>query len=229
MNMKLNLLTMKIDKPQFTKYGLGNMNEHAAVKAWVKSMLDMAISGEKLVTVKEITKSIKQLGKDFANQVSEMFWDEVYNRVVGDVFELFAEYFFKTCSAVGQYGIVNYEPANNPKDWGVDGYGIAADRRESVGGPTPAVVQIKFRSNPMDEISYTCLAKTGWDGIKNYGLNITRQNNVILFTNTESGSNYLAQQALGNNLYVIKKSDLDKDPTGIKTVVFWQGFYDSIP
>ena len=220
---------MKIEKPQFTKYGLGNMNEHAVAKTWIKSMLDMATSGEKLVTVKEITKSIKKLGKDFANQVSEIFWEEVYNRVVGDVFELFAEYFFKTCSANGQYGIINYEPAESTGDWGVDGYGIAADQRESVGGPTPAVVQVKFRSNPMDEISYTMLAKTGWDGIKNYGLDINRKNNVILFTNTENGSNYLAKDALGDNLYIIKKSDLDKDQTGIKTVTFWEGFYNSIP
>jgi hypothetical protein len=205
------------------------MNEHAAAKAWVKSMLDIATSGEKLVTVKEITKSIKKLGKDFANQVSEIFWEEVYNRVVGDVFELFAEYFFKTCSAAGQYGIVNYEPANNPNDWGVDGYGIASDRRESVGGPTPAVVQVKFRSNPMDAICYTCLAKTGWDGVKYYNLDVKRNNNVILFCNTEDGANYLARQAIGTNLYVIKKSDLDKDQTGIKTVTFWEGFYNSIP
>ena len=80
----------------------------------------------------------------------------------------------------------------------------------------------------MDEISYTMLAKTGWDGIKNYGLDVNRKNNIILFCNTENGSNYLAKDALGDNLYVIKKSDLDKDRSGIKTVAFWEGLYGSI-
>lgn len=228
--MQLDMLNMKINKPQFTHCGCGNLTEYETAKTLIGSILDTAKQG-KLITMKLITKLIAKTGTNFAknNTSDPIFQEELYNQFVGDFFELFAEYFFKTCSAIGQYGIINYEPANNPNDWGVDGYGIAADQRESVGGPTPAVVQVKFRSNPMDEISYTMLAKTGWDGIKNYGLDINRKNNVILFTNTENGSNYLAKDALGDNLYVIKKSDLDKDQTGIKTVTFWEGFYNSIP
>ena len=228
--MQLDMLNMKINKPQFTHCGCGNLTEYETTKTLIGSILDIAKQG-KLITMKLLTKLIAKTGTDFAknNTSDPIFQEELYNRFVGDFFELFAEYFFKTCSAVGQYGIINYQPANNTKDWGVDGYGIAADQRESVGGPTPAVVQVKFRSNPMDEISYTMLAKTGWDGIKNYGLDISRKNNVILFTNTENGSNYLAKDALGDNLYVIKKSDLDKDQTGIKTVTFWEGFYNSMP
>lgn len=68
------------------------------------------------------------------------------------------------------------------------------------------------------------LAKTGWDGVKNYGLDINRKNNVILFCNTEKGANYLAQQAMQDNLLVIDMRDLDKDITGIKTVKFWEDF-----
>lgn len=80
----------------------------------------------------------------------------------------------------------------------------------------------------MDEISYTMLAKTGWDGIKNYGLDITRKNNIILFCNTESGANYLAKEAIGDNLYVIDMKTLDKDVTGIRTIAFWEAFVESL-
>ena len=228
--MQLDMLDMKINKPQFTHCGCGNLTEYETAKNLVASILDTARHC-KLITMKLLTKLIAGTGKDFAekNTADPVFQEELYNRFVGDFFELFAEYFFKTCSAVGQYGIIDYRPAESTGDWGVDGYGTAADQRESAGGATPAVVQVKFRSNPMDEISYTMLAKTGWDGIKNYGLDVNRKNNIILFCNTENGSNYLAKDALGDNLYVIKKSDLDKDRTGIKTVTFWEGFYRSIP
>lgn len=227
--MQLNLIEMKINKPQFTHCGCGNLTEYELAKELVSSLLNIAKDG-KLITMKLLTKLITKAGVSFSkNTTDPVFQEELYNKFVGDFFELFAEYFFKTCSAVGQYGIINYEPAESTGDWGVDGYGIAANQRTVTGGPTPAVVQVKFRSNPMDEISYTMLAKTGWDGIKNYGLDINRKNNVILFTNTENGSNYLAKDALGDNLYVIKKSDLDKDQTGIKTVTFWEGFYNSMP
>ena len=64
--------------------------------------------------------------------------------------------------------------------------------------------------------------------LEKHGLDVNRKNNIILFCNTENGSNYLAKDALGDNLYVIKKSDLDKDRTGIKTVAFWEGLYGSI-
>ena len=222
--MVLKLIDMKIKKSQFTHCGCGNLSEYELAKKTVETLLDIARNG-KLVTIKLLTRIIMKAGSDFAkNSTDVLFQEELYNKFVGDFFELFAEYFLKTCSAVGQYGIINYEPAESTGDWGVDGYGIAADQREIVGGPTPAVVQVKFRSNPMDEISYTCLAKTAFDGIKNYGLDINRKNNIILFTNTENGSNYLAKEALGDNLYVIKKSDLDKDNTGIKTVKFWEEF-----
>lgn len=235
MDITLALINAKIKKTQFTKFGLGNMTEYEAVKALVAEILDMAkgkiqVKGKPLtVTMDRLTKKIAEHGDKFAKQAEPLFQPEIYNQFVGDFFELFAEYFFKMCSPTGQYGIVDYSPAlTDNGDWGVDGVGTAADEREISGGKTPAVVQVKFRSNPMDEISYTMLAKTGFDGIKNYGLDINRKNNVILFCNTENGANYLAKKALGDNLYVISKGKLDKDPSGIKTVSFWENFAQSI-
>lgn len=222
--MTLDLINMKIMKTKFTHLGCGNLTEYADIKKLFNEIYAVSMSG-KLVTIKLLTRMITKAGKNFSKNVEDILaQDELYNQFVGDAFELFAEYFFKTCSTVGQYGVVNYQAANNPNDWGVDGYGICADQREISGGSTPAVVQIKFRSNPMDEISYTMLAKTGWDGVKNYKLDVNRKNNVILFCNTENGANYLAKNAMGNNLYVISMKDLDKDVTGIRTVTFWANF-----
>lgn len=226
--MELKLINMKIKAPQFTHCGCGNLNEYDAVKALFNDVYAVAQSG-KIITIKQLSKMITEAGKAFAqNTTNVIFQEELYNKFVGDTFELFAEFFFKTCSAMGQYGVINYEPAVNMKDWGVDGSGICADQREVSGGTTPAVIQVKFRSNPMDEISYTMLAKTGWDGIKNYGLNVNRKNNIILFCNTESGANYLAKEAISDNLYVIDMKKLDKDVTGIRTIAFWKAFVGSL-
>ncbi|MCF0237059.1 MAG: hypothetical protein HUK24_00555 [Sphaerochaetaceae bacterium] len=224
--MSLSIIETKLKKAQFTKNGCGNLTEFEPGKELTKEMLDIAVSGEKLVTMKLLTYKIEKAGKKFAKNADSKYYSELYNQFVGDWFEAFAEYFFKTCSNNGQYGITCYEAVNNQKDWGVDGFGYCADERESSGGKTPCVVQVKFRSNQMDEISYTCLAKTFADGVKHYELDPKRKNNVILFCNTENGANYLAKEALGDNLYVIDKRSLDKDMTGIKTVSFWEGFLE---
>jgi len=226
--MQLDIINMKLKSTKFTKYGCGNLTEYDLAKECIKSLTETAKT--KVINMKMITKVITKFGKDFSKNTDNIVYKEdLYNQFVGDLFELFAEFFLKTCSTVGQYGVVNYEPAVNNDDWGVDGYGIAADQRETSGGATPVVVQVKFRSNPMDEISYTMLAKTGWDGIKNYNLDIKRKNNVILFCNTENGANYLAKNAIGDNLYIISMKDLDKDVTGIRTTTFWDNFLASMP
>lgn len=226
--MQLDIINMKLKSAKFTKYGCGNLTEYDLAKECIKSLTEIAKT--KVINMKMITKVITKFGKDFRKNTDDVVYQEdLYNQFVGDLFELFAEFFLKTCSTVGQYGVVNYEPAVNNDDWGVDGYGIAADQRETSGGATPAVVQIKFRSNPMDEISYTMLAKTGWDGIKNYNLDIKRKNNVILFCNTEKGANYLAKNAMGDNLYVVDMRKLDSDVTGIRTVTFWENFMALMP
>lgn len=226
--MQLDIINMKLKAVKFTKYGCGNLTEYDLAKECIKSLTETAKTN--VINMKMITKVITKFGKDFRKNTDDVVYQEdLYNQFVGDIFELFAEFFLKTCSAVGQYGIVNYQAANNPNDWGVDGYGIAADQRETSGGATPAVVQVKFRSNPMDEISYTMLAKTGWDGVKNYGLDIGRKNNVILFCNTEKGANHLAKEAMGDNLYVVDMRKLDNDVTGIRTVAFWENFMTLMP
>lgn len=221
-----DIIQSKIKKHQFTKYGCGNLNEFKLAKELTEHMLTIAKDSAKvLVTIQQLTKNIKEWGEKFMVKApNEEDQVQLYNQFVGDYFEAFAEYFFKTCSSMGQYGITNYASTVNNKDWGVDGYGTCADENESRGGKTPAVVQVKFRSNPMTEIEYTMLAKTGWDGVKNYGLDINRKNNVILFCNTENGANYLAQEAMQGNLLVIDMRDLDRDITGIKTVKFWEDF-----
>lgn len=224
----LDIITHKIKKSQFTKYGCGNLTEFELSKKLTEENYNIAKSGthknksNALVTMKLISGMITRYGKQFMkNTTNPDYQEELYNQFVGDYFEAFAEFFLKYNSEA--YGVSDYKAAINTQDWGVDGYGIVTDQRDSSGGPTPCVVQVKFRSNPFDEISYTCLAKTGWDGVKNYNLDITRKKNIILFTNV-NGGNYLAKDALGSNLYEITRSTFDDDRSRIKTVQFWEKF-----
>ncbi len=226
----LDIITHKIKKVQFTKYGCGNLTEFPHSKKLTEEIYNIAKTGSYknktnvLVTIKLISNLIENYGKEFMNNTyitDDDYKSELYNQFVGDYFEAFCEFFLKYNSEA--YGVSDYKAAINTQDWGVDGYGIVTDQRESSGGPTPCVVQVKFRSNPMDEISYTCLAKTGWDGVKNYNLDIKRKKNIILFTNV-SGSNYLGKEAIGENLYEISRSTFDDDRSRIKTVQFWEKF-----
>lgn len=223
-----DVIIHKLKKTQFTKFGCGNLTEFNDGKKLTETFLDIAKTGmyknkQKLVTMKLMTTLIANFGNNFKkNALKEIDQDELYNQFVGDYFEAFAEFFLKYNAEA--YGISEYKSQINNQDWGVDGYGYVTDQRDIVGGKTPAVVQVKFRSNSMDEISYTMLAKTGWDGIKNYNLDVKRKKNVILFTNVEGGSNYLAKAAIGDNLYEITRSTFDDDRSRIKTVQFWEEF-----
>ena len=225
----LDIITHKIKKTQFTKFGCGNLTEYDLSKELTEFFLTVAKTGlynkkdHVIITMKMISYQIEKFGKKFMkNALNEDAQIELYNQFVGDYFEVFCEFFMKYND--GAYGVTDYHAAINTQDWGVDGYGIATDERDSEGGKTPAVIQVKFRSNNMDEISYTCLAKTGWDGIKNYGLDIKRKNNLILFTNVEGGANYLAKAALGSNLYEITRSTFDDNRSRIQTIEFWENF-----
>ena len=81
--MQLDLLNMKINKPQFTHCGCGNLTEYNTAKALVGSILDIAKQG-KLITIKLLTKFIAKTGTDFAkkNTSDPIFQEELYNRFV---------------------------------------------------------------------------------------------------------------------------------------------------
>jgi superfamily II DNA or RNA helicase len=96
-------------------------------------------------------------------------------KVKGDLFEIFAEIFFKLNRTNNRVGIFGYEPINAVEDMGVDGKGIGIDGK-------PATVQVKFRSNLTEELNSDDLGQFAWQSVRNYGVPLTTTTNMVVFT-----------------------------------------------
>ena len=107
---------------------------------------------------------------------SEQYTD-CMNKFKGDSLEILAEIFFKLSGAINPTAahIRNYEPCNSSEDFGVDGTGLNANNDK-------VAVQVKYRGNPANPITYHDIARTFADGTVNYHLNLTKPHTILLFT-----------------------------------------------
>ena len=145
---------------------------------------------------------------------------DAQNKFKGDMLEILAEYWFSVFGPQPSIGLLNYKPAAATGDFGVDGTGINVLGHQSV-------VQVKFRSNPLEILTYADLAKTYADGIDNHDLKPKTKGTVWLFTNAGPSSDgdaasSQAHQFFGEVLHVIDRQALVTCLDGNK--VFWQGF-----
>jgi len=85
------------------------------------------------------------------------------NLIKGNIFEIFVEFLIKKLGSGNNIGIVDYQPAQTIKDYGVDGVGIGLNGK-------PSTVQIKFRSNSNDDITYEEVSKFFMQSVTDYGV-----------------------------------------------------------
>jgi hypothetical protein len=78
---------------------------------------------------------------------------EEQNVFKGDMLEIFAEIFFKAFQNDPRVGLSDYTPVPLEEDYGVDGLGVNAAGKQ-------CAVQVKFRSNPLDSVTYAELSRT---------------------------------------------------------------------
>ena len=98
------------------------------------------------------------------------------NKVKGDLFEIFAECFFKILSADNRIGVYDYKPAPAIDDYGVDGLGQGMDEK-------PLTVQVKFRSDATTELTESDVKQFGLQSIVNCDVDKDTKTNMIVFTN----------------------------------------------
>lgn len=126
------------------------------------------------VDVKGLTKNIIKLSKNYIDYGYSHVQGE--NKMKGDLFEIFAEIFFKLTSSDNRVGITNYKPVKDIDDYGVDGTGVAINGE-------PATVQVKFRSNPTDLMTIKDLKNLHGISYKQYSVPVNSNKNIIIFTN----------------------------------------------
>ena len=99
-------------------------------------------------------------------------------KVKGDLFEIFAELFFKVLAADNRIGVFDYKTAPSDEDYGVDGFGIGMDEK-------PLTVQVKFRSNQEHELTSDELKQFAFQSFIRYDVDKTTQTNLIIFTSAK--------------------------------------------
>ena len=68
---------------------------------------------------------INKIQKESANYKKFGYTEEQgRDKMIGDLFEIFAEMFFKINGTDSRIGVYNYKCVDSDKDYGVDGYGI---------------------------------------------------------------------------------------------------------
>ena len=131
-------------------------------------------------TLSKLSRNIIKISKDF----DKLAYKDT-NKVKGDLFEIFAECFFKILSADNRIGVYDYKPAPPNDDYGVDGIGQGMDEK-------PLTVQVKFRSNEMTELVESDIKQFGMQSIVEFGVDKDTKTNMIVFTNAK-GLHWITQ------------------------------------
>ena len=159
------------------------------------------------------TNAVEKMAKgmDFGGDIDEL------NKFKGDVLEVFAEIFFNAHTYDSSFGVDDYTPITLENDYGVDAIGINPNGDK-------VAIQIKYRSNPNDLVTYAEIARTYTSGKIQLDLDLDNDKTIYVFT-TANGVTIPCQEVLGRRLVVVDRSI-------IKTVdnnkLFWANAYEQI-
>jgi DNA replicative helicase MCM subunit Mcm2 (Cdc46/Mcm family) len=126
----------------------------------------------------ELEKQIIELSQNYW-QIIDDKTDEDYTEdmLKGDLFEIFAELFFKITKSDNRVGISDYLTINED-DYGVDGVGRNYHGQK-------CTIQVKFRSNPMELLTIKDLKNFQGISYKAYDVDPKLSENLIIFTNCQ--------------------------------------------
>lgn len=161
-------------------------------------------------TLKDLNKIIEKLSLNIS--------EDKINTFKGDVFEIFAWMFFKSFENDPSVGLTDYEAINIENDFGVDGKGINANG-------TKVAVQVKYRSNPKNLISYGDIAKTYTSGRLQLNLNLKRKDSIYVFTNAIDITPP-CKEVFGNTIKVLHGKAIDHYIHNNRS--FWKFFYKKV-
>jgi hypothetical protein len=145
---------------------------HSAFKNLMIKRFDFSLFNCK--TLSELSTKIIEASESY--ETYGYIGEEGQNKFKGDLFEIFAEIFFKLTSSDNRVGITDYSVVKDNDDYGVDGVGVALNG-------IPATIQVKFRSNPTTKMTIKDLKNLHGISYKHYGVPVGTDNNIIIFTN----------------------------------------------
>ena len=137
----------------------------------------------------------------------------------GDMLEILAEIFFGAFANDPAVGLKDYTPVPLTEDYGVDGRGKNA-------AGTDCVVQVKYRGDPTDFVTYAEIARTFTSGVLQFNLPLDKNpDSVFIFTSAYDVT-APCKTVLGDKIHLLTrgiiKNKIDNN------VNFWDYAYNEI-
>jgi len=139
------------------------------------------------------------------------------NKFKGDMLEVLSEMFFHAFGADEGVGVVEYNPVELSSDFGVDATG------RNVNGHN-CVIQVKYRGNPADLVTYSEIARTFTSAVLQFNMEdvAVHDHTVYLFT-TSGGVTAAFEKVMERRCVIINRSIIATKIDNNKT--FWEGAY----
>ena len=147
-------------------------------------------------TFKEYKAKIENLSLQFAkyNVIDR-------NKMIGNLFEIFAEQFIHILGSYPTIGITNYAPVKASDDNGVDGIGLGING-------LPLAVQVKYRSNPMYELLADDVKQFGFVSLRKHNVDSHTKTNLVLFTSGKDLHWHTKENVFDNAIRVINNNTI---------------------
>jgi len=161
-------------------------------------------------TFEEFIKSIESFTGNYSEEVVQTY--------KGDMLEIFSEIFFKAFENDARFGLKNYEPVKLENDFGVDATGVNVNGHK-------CAIQVKFRSNPFDDILYSDIAKTYCSGRRQLGLDLDEDNSIFIFTSAHKVT-VACNNVMQSTIRLISREVISTEVDNNKS--FWEFAYSEI-
>lgn len=141
-------------------------------------------------------------------------------KFVGDMLEVFSEIFFTQFHSDESVGITEYTPVDINEDYGVDAIGVNVNGHKSA-------IQVKYRSNPADLITYADIARTYTSALMQLHMTDVYEHDhtVYLFTNS-GGITGAFTKVMQNKCVIITKNEIKTKVDN--NLTFWDNAYRMI-
>jgi len=138
---------------------------------------------------------------DRKDKTNEEISKQAIHKLLGDLWEIFSELFFKCLGSDNRICVFNYKPYPSKDDNGVDGYGIGVDNK-------PLTVQCKFRGDITYELVERDIKQFAFQSIALHNVDMNTTTNMVVFTNCKGLHYHTHQKVFLNKLRVINGNDI---------------------
>lgn len=186
------------------------------IHSFPREYFDLYRMGENGFTFRQWNNEVLRM----ANSRELNFDDDAKNKFKGDMLEVFSEIFFKQFESDESLGITEYQPIDINDDYGVDARGVNVNGKQTA-------IQVKYRSNPDDRISYADIARTFTSAVLQLHMKdvIDNDRTVFLFTNA-GGVSGAFDTVMQKKTVVITRGVIATKVDN--NITFWKNAYDLI-